>query len=140
MLTDIEPMCATRGYRVHLHNGWLIDLQAEGIWPMGTQLEWTITTLVIGLPRQVVVQRCHGADVDLVLRDDGEVWPPLVDIPSCLMVDPASHFAPAGPDHRGAGAGVSGAHRVRSFRAFACDVASPPLHTRPPSRSSSSPG
>ena len=44
--------------------------------PMGTQLEFTVTTLVIGLPRQVVVQRCRRADVDLVLRDDG-VWPPL---------------------------------------------------------------
>ena len=38
------------------------------MWPMGTQLEFTITTLVIGLPRQVVVQRCRRADVDLVLR------------------------------------------------------------------------
>jgi hypothetical protein len=25
----------------------------------------------------VVVQRCRRADVDLVLRDDGAVWPPL---------------------------------------------------------------
>jgi hypothetical protein len=47
----------------------------EGMWPMGTQVEVTITTLVIGLPRQVVVQRCDRADVDLVLRDDGAVWP-----------------------------------------------------------------
>ncbi len=31
MLTDLEPMRATRGYRVHLHNGWLIDLEAEGM-------------------------------------------------------------------------------------------------------------
>lgn len=38
---------------------------------MGTQLEFTITTLVIGLPRQVVVQRCRRAEVDLVLRDEG---------------------------------------------------------------------
>jgi len=37
--------------------------------PMSTQLEWTITTLVIGLPRQVVVQRYRRADVDLVLRE-----------------------------------------------------------------------
>jgi hypothetical protein len=29
------------------------------MWPMGTQLEFTITTLVIALPRQVVVQRCR---------------------------------------------------------------------------------
>ena len=77
MLTEVEPIRPTRGYRVHLHNGWLIDLQAEGMWPTGTQLEWTVTTLVIGLPRQVVVQRCNRADVDLVLRDDGAVWPPL---------------------------------------------------------------
>ncbi len=76
MLTDLEPMRATRGYRVHLHDGWLIDLEAEGMWPMGTQLEFTVTTLVVGLPRQVVVQRCKRADVDLVLRDDGAVWPP----------------------------------------------------------------
>ena len=39
--------------------------------------ECTITTLIIGLPRQVVVQRCRRADVHLVLRDDGAVWPPL---------------------------------------------------------------
>jgi hypothetical protein len=39
--------------------------------------EFTITTLIIGLPRQVVVQRCRRADVHLVLRDDGAVWPPL---------------------------------------------------------------
>jgi hypothetical protein len=77
VLTEVEPMRSTRGYRVHLHNGWLIDLQAEGMWPMGTQLEFTVTTLVIGLPRQVVVQRCRRADVDLVLRADGAVWPPL---------------------------------------------------------------
>jgi hypothetical protein len=67
----------TRGYRVLCHDATLIDLEAEGIWPMGTQLEFTITTLVIGLPRQVVVRRCRRADVDLVLRDDGAVWPPL---------------------------------------------------------------
>lgn len=36
-------------------------VEAEGMWPMGTQLEWTMTTLVIGLPRQVVVQRCSVA-------------------------------------------------------------------------------
>lgn len=47
---------------------------------MGTQLEWTITTLVIGLPRQAVVQRCRRADVDLVLRDERAVWPPLAPV------------------------------------------------------------
>ena len=55
-------MRPTHGYRVHLHNGWLIDLQAEGMWPMGTRLEFTVTTLVIGPPRRVVVQRCSRAD------------------------------------------------------------------------------
>jgi len=76
MLTDPEPLLPTRGYRVLCHDATLIDLEAEGMWPMGTQLEFTVTTLVIGLPRQVVVQRCRRADVDLVLRDDGAVWPP----------------------------------------------------------------
>ncbi len=59
------------------HDATLIDLEAKGMWPMGTQLEFVITSLVIGLPRQVVAQRCRRADVDLVLRDDGAVWPPL---------------------------------------------------------------
>ena len=77
MLTEVEPVRPTRGYRVHLHNGWLMELQAEGMWPMGTQLEFTVTTPVIGLPRQVLVQRCSRADVDLVLRDNGALWPPL---------------------------------------------------------------
>lgn len=76
MLTDPEPLLPTRGYRVLCHDATLIDLEAEGMWPTGTQLEWTITTLVIGLPRQVVVHRCRRSDVDLVLRDDGAVWPP----------------------------------------------------------------
>jgi hypothetical protein len=69
-------MLPTRGYRVLCHDATLIDLEAEGMWPMGTQLDFTVTTLVIGLPRQVVVQRCKRADVDLVMRDDGAVWPP----------------------------------------------------------------
>jgi hypothetical protein len=59
------------------HDATLIDLEAEAMWPMRTQLALTITTLVVGLPRQVVVQRCGRVDVDLVLRDDGAVWPPL---------------------------------------------------------------
>ena len=77
MLIDPEPLLPTRGYRVLRHDATLIDLDAEAMWPMGTQLEWTITTLVIGLARQVVVQQCRRTDVDLVLRDDEAVWPPL---------------------------------------------------------------
>ncbi len=77
MLIAPEPLLPTRGYRVLCRNATLIDLEAEGMWPMGAQLEFVITTLVIGLPRRVVVQRCRRADVDLVLRDDGAVWPPL---------------------------------------------------------------
>ena len=57
------------------HDATLIDLEAEAMWPMGTQLEFTITTLFIGLPRLIAVQRCRLADVDLVLRQDGAVWP-----------------------------------------------------------------
>jgi hypothetical protein len=69
VLNEVEPMRPTRGYRVHLHNGWLIDLHVAE----GTQLEFTVTTLVIRLPRQVVVPRCKRADVELVLREDGAV-------------------------------------------------------------------
>ena len=48
MLIDPEPMLPTRGYRVLCHDATLIDLEAEAMWPMGTQLEFTVTTLVIG--------------------------------------------------------------------------------------------
>jgi len=75
MLTDPEPMHPTRGYRVHLHDATVIDLNAEAMWPTSNTLDFTITTPVIGLPRTVVVQRCRRADVDLVLRDDGAIWP-----------------------------------------------------------------
>ena len=34
--------------------------EGRGMWPLGTQLDWTIMTLVIGLLRQVVVQRRLG--------------------------------------------------------------------------------
>ena len=40
MLSDLEPIRPTRGYRVHSHNGRLIDLQAEGMWPLGAQLDF----------------------------------------------------------------------------------------------------
>ena len=50
------------------------------MWPPGTELEFTITTLVIGrLPR---TSWCSGASEStsyLVLPDDGSVWPPLAD-------------------------------------------------------------
>jgi hypothetical protein len=59
VLTKPEPLLPTRGYRVLCTDATLIDLEAEGMWPMGTQLKFTVTTLVIGSPRQVVV---HGAD------------------------------------------------------------------------------
>ena len=42
MLIDPEPLLPTRGYRVLCHDATLIDLEAEGMWPMDTQLEWTI--------------------------------------------------------------------------------------------------
>src|SRR4028118_2076792 len=121
MLAEPEPMLPTRGYRVLCHDATLIDLEAEGMWPLGTQLEFTVTTLVLGLPRpgaeavarlaprsgcavtplvlalprRVVVQRCRRADVDLVLRDDGAVWPPLaVAGPAAVRAGPSGPRAP----------------------------------------------
>jgi hypothetical protein len=35
VLTEVEPLLATRGYRVFCHDATLIDLEAEGMWPMG---------------------------------------------------------------------------------------------------------
>jgi hypothetical protein len=52
------------------HDATLIDLQAEGMWPTGTHLKWTITTLVVG-PASGGGAAVQRADVDLVLRDDG---------------------------------------------------------------------
>ena len=75
VLDQLEAMRPTRGYRIHLHNATVIDLQAEAMWPNGTQLNFTITTPVIGLPRAVVVQRCARAEVDLVVRDNLAIWP-----------------------------------------------------------------
>ena len=69
MLIDPVLLLPTRGYRVLCHDAALIDLEAEGMWPMGTQVTWTVTTLVIGLPPQVVVQRCRRADVDVAESD-----------------------------------------------------------------------
>ncbi len=37
MLTEVEPLLPTRGYRVLCHDATLIDLQAEAMWPTGTQ-------------------------------------------------------------------------------------------------------
>jgi hypothetical protein len=51
-------MLPTRGYRELCHDATFIDLEAEGMWRW-TQLEFTITTLVSALARQVVVQRCR---------------------------------------------------------------------------------
>jgi len=44
------------------------------MWPRSNSLEWTVTTLVLGMPREVVVQRLARRDVDLV-RDDLAIWP-----------------------------------------------------------------
>jgi hypothetical protein len=70
VLTDPEPLLPTRTYRVLCHDATLIDLEAVADGR-------TARSSPSRSPRQVVVQRCGRADVDLVLRDDGAVWPPL---------------------------------------------------------------
>jgi hypothetical protein len=74
---------------------------------MGTQLEFTITTLVIGLLRQVVVQRCRRADVDLVLRGpkDGVAAYGVVEMSQAFVVTGGClrHHGPSGAcTHRSA--------------------------------------
>ena len=85
MPLDVEAMRPTRGYRVHMYDATVIDLHAEAMWSRGNALEWTVTALVIGLPREVVVQRCARAEVDLVVRDDLAVWPPRAAAPSAQV-------------------------------------------------------
>jgi hypothetical protein len=77
VLIEPEPMLPTRGYRVLCHDTTLIDPGGRGDVADGNAARLTVTTLVIGLPRQMVVQRCKRADVDVVLRDERAVWPPL---------------------------------------------------------------
>jgi hypothetical protein len=76
LLIDPEPLLATRTYRVLCHDATLIDLEAEGMWPMGAQLEvhhqhacHRPTATGRGAAMQTSRRR-------LVLRDDGAVWPP----------------------------------------------------------------
>jgi len=72
----LEPMLPTCGYCVLCHDATLIDVEAEGMWPNGTQLDFTVTVPMVGLPRTVVVQRSARADVDLLVREDLAVGPP----------------------------------------------------------------
>jgi transcriptional regulator with XRE-family HTH domain len=74
LLTEPELRCFRRVATACCARTPPSSTEAE-LWPTSTQLEFSITTLVIGLPRQVVVQRCRRSHVGLVVRDDGAVWP-----------------------------------------------------------------
>ncbi len=63
MLIDREPLLPTL-YRVLCHDATLIDCEGEALYPRGTQLEFTVTTLVIWLPRQAVGPRCRRAETE----------------------------------------------------------------------------
>jgi hypothetical protein len=75
VLIDPEPLLPTSGYRVLCHDAMLIDRDAEGMWPMGTQLKLTITMLVVGAAssRGAAVQAGRRRPV---LRDDGRCGRP----------------------------------------------------------------
>jgi hypothetical protein len=68
VLIDPEPMLPTRGYRVLCRDATLIDLEAEAMWPIGTQLEWTLTTLVIERFRAVALPLCGRASGERLHR------------------------------------------------------------------------
>ena len=51
----------------------------------GHQLEFTVTTLVIGLPRQVVVQRCRRTDVHGAARPRRRASSPFVAAQQLLL-------------------------------------------------------
>ncbi|MGI8613172.1 MAG: hypothetical protein ACR2KL_04395, partial [Nocardioidaceae bacterium] len=70
-MLDLKPLLPTHRYRIELIDGARIDVDAEGMWPTATTLEWWITVSVIGLPRLVCAQRCRTSEVVNVERDDG---------------------------------------------------------------------
>jgi hypothetical protein len=70
----------TRRYTVTYGSGRRVNLDAEGMWPTSTCVEFLVTVTVVGIPRHVVVQRVMLADLAAVERDDGAVAPPVAPV------------------------------------------------------------
>ncbi len=66
----------TRRYTITYRDGSRVDVDAEGMWPASTCLEFMVTVAVMGMPRHVVAQRAWLSEVERVERRDGAVWQP----------------------------------------------------------------
>jgi hypothetical protein len=65
-----------RRYTVHRRDGTTDEVDADGMWPQGAHLVFRYSEVVIMRPRSLVALRVPIAEVDRVVRDDGEVWRP----------------------------------------------------------------
>ena len=74
MLAGEIVLRPTRRYTITYRDGRHVDVQAEGMWPTSTCLEFTVTVAVIGIPRMVVAKRVWLNQVEHVQRDDGAEW------------------------------------------------------------------
>jgi hypothetical protein len=57
-------------------DGTTDDVAADGMWPAGMHLVFRYSEVVILTPRPLVALRVPIAEVERVIRDDGEVWRP----------------------------------------------------------------
>ena len=71
--TLLQP---TRRYTITYRSGRRVDVDAEGMWPTPTCVEFMVTVAVVGIPRHVVAQRVMLAELASVEREDGAVWRP----------------------------------------------------------------
>ncbi|MBA2456332.1 MAG: hypothetical protein H0V48_07330 [Nocardioidaceae bacterium] len=65
---------STRRYTITYRSGRRVDVDAEGMWPTATCLEFVVTVAVVGIPRPVVARRVMLGEVASVERADGVVW------------------------------------------------------------------
>jgi hypothetical protein len=63
-------------YSVYRRDGNTTEVEADGMWPEAAFLVFLYTEVVIMQPRELVALRVRIAEVEQVVRDDGEVWRP----------------------------------------------------------------
>lgn len=73
MKTLLRP---TRRYTITYRDGGRVDVDAEGMWPTPTCVEFMVTVAVVGIPRHVVAQRVMLVELESVKREDGALWRP----------------------------------------------------------------
>ncbi len=74
MLAGETLLRPTRRYTITYRDGRRVQVDAEGLWPSPTCVEFMVTVAVVGIPRHVVAQRVMLAELESVKREDGAVW------------------------------------------------------------------